>query len=242
MFFIKNIGNSARHSCAKIFSCFSENHCHSSGHIFKTVVAAAFRNDGCPGIPHAKPFSGNSVYKTFSARCSKKCDISDNNVFVRLALKIFRRLHDNFSAAKAFSDSIVRISGKAQSQSFWNKRSKRLSGSASKMHDILVFFQRISVLFLNYRTQNSSCSSVRALNIVFESRKPRIVHYRQKSERIDTKFKRFFFILEFSVFKMRFPGIVRWSKNPAYVQKIRPAKSLFFLQLKQIRSSDKFFN
>ena len=42
MFKIQDIGNAPAHSGGKVFPGWSQDHCTSAGHIFQTVVAAAF--------------------------------------------------------------------------------------------------------------------------------------------------------------------------------------------------------
>ena len=46
-FFIKNIGNTAGHTCGKVFACFADNNNPTACHIFTAVVADTLNNCCC---------------------------------------------------------------------------------------------------------------------------------------------------------------------------------------------------
>ena len=99
MALVKNVSHASAHSGGEISSCAAKNNRNAACHIFKSVVAAAFRHSGGSGVSHAKALAGHAVYEGLSACRAKEGDVSDDDVFVGASFKARGLFDDKLSAA-----------------------------------------------------------------------------------------------------------------------------------------------
>src|ERR1700761_3033438 len=58
--FVKNVSNTARHTCSKVASRGTKNDYTSSSHVFAAVVANTFNDSSSTGIANSKTLSSDT--------------------------------------------------------------------------------------------------------------------------------------------------------------------------------------
>ena len=128
--FIQHIGDASAHSGGKVLSGAAKNHHAASGHVFAAMIAHAFHYGRTAGVADGKAFSRHAVHEDFSACGSVQGHVSDDDVILCCKTASLRRINDQLSAGKTFSEIVVAVSDQLQGQSFGNERAEALSAGA----------------------------------------------------------------------------------------------------------------
>ena len=164
---IQHICDTAAHTCREVLACFSDNNYASAGHILTSVIADTLNDCNCTGVSDCKTLSCHTVDKCFSAGCTVKCYVTDDNVFILTIFDAFRRIYDQFSTGKSFSEVIIAVTFQLQCQAVRNEGSETLSTGSVTFYHVCIIFQCIFVSSCNFRTKNGTKGTVGIRNIDF---------------------------------------------------------------------------
>ena len=95
------------------------------------MVAHAFHHGHAAGVSDGEAFSRRAVYEDLSAGGSVQGHVSDDDVILRGKTASLRRVDDQLSAGKTFSEIVVAVSDQLQGQSFGDERAEALSAGAA---------------------------------------------------------------------------------------------------------------
>ena len=83
------------------------------------------------GVADGEAFSRRAVHEDLSAGGSVQGHVSDDDVILRGKTASLRRIDDQLSAGKTFSEIVVAVSDQLQGQSFGDERAEALSAGAA---------------------------------------------------------------------------------------------------------------
>ena len=96
-------------------------------------------------VSHTEPFSGHAADICLSAGRAVECHVSDDDILIRFKLCAAGRIDDEFSAGQPFSEVIVAVSCKLQSQSFRDKRAEALSARSLTLDHEAVLIEPVRI-------------------------------------------------------------------------------------------------
>ena len=121
---IQNVGNTATHTCCKVLSGLAKNCNPSTSHIFASMITDPFYNCCCSGVTDTETFACHTIDIGFSACCTIKRYVTNNNIFISFKFHTSRRINDQFTTGKSFTKIIIAVTGQFQCQTFWYKCSE----------------------------------------------------------------------------------------------------------------------
>ena len=121
------------------------------------------------GVSYGKTFTCHTVDKCFSAGCTVKCHITDDNIFILTVFDALRRIYHQFSTGKSFSEVIVAVAFQLQCQTVRDKSSKALSTGSVTFYNVSIIFQSVFVSSCDLRTENRTKGTVDVGNIDFNA-------------------------------------------------------------------------
>ena len=110
MLFVKDICDTAAHTCGEVFAGFAEDYNRAARHVLAAVVADTLNNRRCAGISYAEAFTGDAGNKGTACRGAVKGNVTDDDVFLGLEDGVFRRINRKLTAGKTFSEVVVAVS------------------------------------------------------------------------------------------------------------------------------------
>ncbi len=105
------------------------------------MIAHAFDHRVNAGIADSKAFTCHAANKNFAGCRAVKRHVADDDVFLRGKGGTFRRIHDQFAAAHAFAEIVVRIAFEFKRHALRNECAKTLAGAAVEFQMHRVFGQ-----------------------------------------------------------------------------------------------------
>ena len=109
---IKNISNTATHTCGKVFASLSKDNNSTTSHIFTAVVADTLSNSDCTRVSYAEAFTSNTADKCLTTCCTIMCDITDNDIFISFEVRTLWRINFKLTTRKTLTEVIVAIAFK----------------------------------------------------------------------------------------------------------------------------------
>ena len=162
---IQHICDTAAHTCCEVLSCFSDNNHAAAGHVLTSVITDTFNYCDGTGVSHGKTLTCHTVDKCFSAGCSIKRYVTDDNVFILTVFDSLRRIYHQFSTRKSFSEVIVAVAFQLQCQTVRDKGSEALSTGSVTLYNVSIIFQSVFVSSCDLRTENRTKGTVDVGNI-----------------------------------------------------------------------------
>ena len=164
-FFVQYIGNTATHTGCKVLAGLAEDDRTATGHIFTTMVAHAFYDNGCTGVPDAEPFASNTSNKRLTAGCTEQSNITNNNIFICLEFRILWRIDNQCTAGKSLSEVVVAVALQLKRQALWNECTETLSARAFALQCESIFFQCVIILPCDFCPEQCSQCPVQVADI-----------------------------------------------------------------------------
>ncbi len=78
---VKYIGDSTAHAGGKIPATLTQHEHQALGHVFTAMIANAFDDGSCSGIPHGETLAGYAVEESSPAGCAVESAVADQEVF-----------------------------------------------------------------------------------------------------------------------------------------------------------------
>src|SRR5208282_6432858 len=126
--FVENKDLATAHPGSKILAGSPEDHNHTGGHVFATVVSDAFNDCHGSRISNREPFTGHPVEIGFSACCSVQDHVTDDNIFRSDKRGISRSVYRDPAAREAFTDVIVCDTFQVETDPWCEKSTETLAG------------------------------------------------------------------------------------------------------------------
>src|SRR5258708_35988558 len=134
----QGVGQTASHSRAEVHSRWSQNHGHTCGHVFATVLTNAFDHGECTAIPDRESFAHPARDVEFATGRTVQQSVTRKHVAPQRGF--FPACNRNRTAGQTFADVIVGLADEPEVQSLGEKSAKSLPRTADK----LIFRSRIS--------------------------------------------------------------------------------------------------
>ena len=162
---IKNISDTATHTCREVLSGFSENYHTATGHVLASMLTNTLNYCHCTGVTDCKTFTCNTVDKCSSACGTIECYVSDNDVLFCFVSGFFRNFDDQFTTGKAFSKVVIAVTGQFQCQSFRDKCTEALSACTCTVYSYGIFRKALFMVSRDLRSKDGTECTVCVGNI-----------------------------------------------------------------------------
>ena len=118
------------------------------------MVPRAFHNGACSRQTHRKALACDTVEIGFARSRSVKRRIAGNDVFLRFAVKVVSRLHDDAAARKPFADIVVGVAFEHHRHAGYRKGPERLTGRPFKRQVHRIVGQPLCAVQINDCVRN----------------------------------------------------------------------------------------
>jgi len=162
---IKNISDTAAHTCREVLSGFSENYHTATGHVLASMLTNTLNYCHCTGITNCKTLTCNTVDKCSSAGCAIESHVSDDDVILCLVSGLLRYFNDQLATGKSFSEVVIAVAGKFQCQSFRDKCTEALSACTCTVYSYSIFRKALFMVSRDLRSKDGTECTVCVGNI-----------------------------------------------------------------------------
>ena len=112
-FFIKHIGDTARHAGSEVPPGLAEHNDDTARHIFAAMIARAFDDGNRARIANRKSLACHTTEITFARDRAIKHGVADNDRFMRHNLGCFsRRIDDQLATRQSLADIVIGLAFK----------------------------------------------------------------------------------------------------------------------------------
>ena len=129
---IKNVSNSTTHSCRKISTSVSKDNYYPTSHILASMISNAFNYRLSPRITHTKSFCGHPIEICLTTCSSIECHITNYNISLWVKGTLLWRIYYNLAARQPFTNIIIAIAFKFQSDTRTKECTKALACASCK--------------------------------------------------------------------------------------------------------------
>ena len=143
---VKYISDAARHPTGEVSSSFTENNDPTARHILTTVIPHSFDDSANSTIPHTEPLTSHATDVGFTIGRAIEGNIADNDVFLRLECRFFRRINNQFAATESFTKIVIRVTLKTERNARRCKRTKGLARRPFKMNIYSIFGKSLGTM------------------------------------------------------------------------------------------------